>query len=189
MAPAQTPLDIISGMLRDAFGLDASVADDGAIHLEFDDDLKVALALSPDATDLVLYSVLGPAAGAQGLALITAALALNLHQVATRGGAIGLDTEHHTLVFSWRMAVAGTEPPQWLNGLEQFCLTTRSLHAQLQDALGELSEGELAALEDRAQRDPGLNEAGALEPQPDADASAWRSGADRPAAANLIIRG
>jgi hypothetical protein len=163
MTNIQTPLDLIAGMLRDAAGLDAGPGDDGAIHLQFDDELNVAVALSPDHADLVLYSVLGPATGRDGVVLITTALALNLHQVATRGGAIGLDTEHHTLVFSWRMRVAGTEPLQWMNAIEQFCITTRELHSQLRDAIGDLSEPELAALEERSRRESGLDETGTLE--------------------------
>lgn len=164
MAFSPTPLDLIAGMLRDTFGIDASLADDGAIHLQFDDELNVAIALSPDYTDLVLYSVLGAATGRNGIVLVTTALALNLHQVATRGGAIGLDTEHHTLVFSWRMRVAGTEPVQWVNAIEQFCITTRALHVQLGDTIAELSEPELAALEARARLEPGFDETGALDP-------------------------
>jgi hypothetical protein len=174
----QTPLDLISGMLREAAGIEAGAGDDGAIHLQFDDGLNLAIGLSPDHADLVLYSVLGPAADRDGVALITAALALNLHQVATRGGAIGLDTEHHTLVFSWRMRVSGTEPVQWMNAIEQFCITTRALHEQLKEAIGDLSEPELAALEERALRDRGFDEGGALESDPTTGQSGSDDGAD-----------
>jgi hypothetical protein len=163
MAPTPTPLDLIEQLLRDAFGINAPVADDGGIHLQFEVDLNVAIALSPDQADLVLYSVLGPAVGRRGIALVTAALALNLHQVATRGGAIGLDTDHHTLVFSWRMRLAGSEPPQWLSAIEQFCITTRELNVQLKEAIDPISESEWKALEDRARDAPELLEADALD--------------------------
>jgi hypothetical protein len=162
MAFSPTPLDLIASVLRDAFGIDANVGGDGAIHLQFEDELNVAIALSPDHADLVLYSVLGPAAGPSGIVLVTTALALNLHQLATRGGAIGLDTENQTLVFSWRMRVAASEPPQWLNAIEQFCITTRALHAQLKESIDALSEPELVALEERARHDPAFDESGAL---------------------------
>lgn len=151
MTPAAAPLDQIVDGLNQLFGADARIADDGVIHLQFDDGaLNVAIALSPDATDLVFYSHLAAINGAKGLALITAALALNLHQVATRGGAIGLDSENQVLIYSWRMGLAGGELAQWLSALDGFCITSRELVDQLRSAIDDFSEDELTAIERRA---------------------------------------
>ncbi|CAK0760910.1 hypothetical protein CCP4SC76_3400001 [Gammaproteobacteria bacterium] len=71
-----------------------------------------------------------------------AALTLNLHQEATRGGAIGMDPETQALVLSWRMPVAGIEPDQLIVALENFCETADSLRTSLDEFIGEFSDEE-----------------------------------------------
>lgn len=164
MATPTAPLELIAGLLNDAFGSGAQIAADGAIHLQFDGALNVAIAVSPDETDLVYYAVLGPADGGRGVIRMAAALALNLHQVATRGGAIGLDTNHQTLIFSWRMGLANSEPATWLAALDQFCATTRELHDALGEALADWSESALSTIESNAAREAGIDEASAFDP-------------------------
>jgi hypothetical protein len=165
MPLSASPLEQIVTGLNQLFDAGARIADDGVIHLQFDEgELNVAIAVSPDESDLVLYSHLAAITGGKGLALLTAALALNLHQVATRGGAIGLDSENQVLIFSWRMRLEGSELAQWLSALDQFCITSRELIAQMRAALDDFSEEELAAIEHRAARSPELEEDDALDP-------------------------
>lgn len=159
-----SPLEQIVEGLNQLFGSDARIADDGVIHLQFDDEeLNVAIAVSPDELDLVLYSHLASINGGKGLALMTAALTLNLHQVATRGGSIGLDGENQVLIFSWRMPLEGSELAQWLTALDQFCNTSRELITQMRFAIDDFYDEELSAIERRAARSPDLDEADELE--------------------------
>lgn len=159
-----SPLEQIVAGLNQLFDSDARIADDGVIHLQFDgEELNVAIAVSPDALDLVLYSHIASINGGKGLALMTAALTLNLHQVATRGGSIGLDSENQVLIFSWRMSLEGSELAQWLSALDQFCSTSRELIAQMRFAMDDFSDEELCAIERRASGSSDLDEAEALE--------------------------
>jgi len=165
MAPPASPLEQIVAGLNQLFGAGARIADDGVIHLQFDEGaLNVAIAVSPEESDLVLYSHLAAITGGKGLAVLTAAMALNLHQVATRGGAIGLDNENQVLIYSWRMRIEGSELAQWLSALDQFCITSRELIAQMRGAIDDFSEAEFAVLEQRAARSSELDEDDAIDP-------------------------
>lgn len=163
MALIPDPLNLFAGLLNEALQANAQLAEDGAIHLTFGDSRHLAIALSPDQHDLVFFSVLGSADGGRGIVRIAAAMRLNLHQVATRGGAIGLDSDNQTLVFSWRMPISNTEPPVWLAALDQFCATVLELHQALDDVLGDWSDADLSEVESRARRLSELDEGASLE--------------------------
>jgi hypothetical protein len=130
-----------------------------SLDLELPDGLPVSISLSPDGRDLVFYSGLQDMVVPSQVVLMAAALSLNLHQEATRGGAIGLDAQGGALVYSWRMP-AEAELEQVLGALDGFCATAMELAAKLQAELQEWPPQDLQRLERAA---AGLSDPGELE--------------------------
>ncbi len=124
------------------------------------DDLAVSVATSPDRQDLVFYSVLADLTRGRTVATLMTALSPNLHQEATRGGALALDPGSQTLVFSLRMPVGSTPVTDWMIALENFCETAEGVRSSLEDAIGEFSDAELREMDQRAAAEPGLSESG-----------------------------
>ncbi len=156
------PLTGLAALLDEAFNVGAKISDDGALHLRMADDLSISVATSPDRQDLVFYSVLADLTRGRTVATLMTALSLNLHQEATRGGALALDPGSQTLVFSWRMPVGSTPVTDWMIALENFCETAEGLRSSLEDAIGEFSDAELREMDQRAAAEPGLSESGPL---------------------------
>jgi hypothetical protein len=75
-----------------------------------------------------------------------AALGLNLHQEATRGGAIGLDAASQSLVYSWRLECATQDVEGLPQLLEDFCNTSATLLAALAQARQDFSPDEHRAM-------------------------------------------
>lgn len=136
-----------------------------SLDLELPDGLPVSISLSPDGRDLVFYSVLQDMVAPSQVVLMATALILNLHQEATRGGAIGLDAQGGALVYSWRLP-AHAELEQVLGGLDGFCATAQELAAKLQTELQEWPPQDLQRLERAAAglSDPGEVEGESLDP-------------------------
>lgn len=138
---------------------------DNSLDLELPEGLSVSVSLSPDGRDLVFYSVLQDMIVPSQVVLMATALSLNLHQEATRGGAIGLDSHGGALVYSWRMsAEAGLE--QVLGALDGFCATALELADKLQAELQAWPPQDLQRLERAAAglSDPGEGEGQSLDP-------------------------
>jgi hypothetical protein len=143
--------------LCQAYGWQLADGED-SIDLQLPEGLPVSVSLSPDGHDLVFYSALQEMVMPSQVVLLATALSLNLHQEATRGGAIGLDSQAGALVYSWRMP-ADTELEQVLAALDGFCTTALELAAQLQDELQTWAERDLQRLERAA---AGLSDPGEL---------------------------
>lgn len=150
-------LDRLRALLSQTYGWQLADQDD-SIDLELPEGLPVSVSLSPDGHDLVFYSALQDMVSPTHVVLLATALALNLHQEATRGGAIGLDSQGGALVYSWRMP-ADAQPEQVLRALDGFCATALELAGRLQEELQDWSSPDLQRLERAA---AGLSDPGDL---------------------------
>lgn len=156
------PLDLLVALLNEAYQTGARVADDGAVHLRMEDDLAVSVAASADERDLVFYAPLADLLRGRSVALMTAALGMNLHQELTRGGAIAVEPATQTLIYCWRMDAAEAEPERLAWGLENFCATAADLRLRLEEALADFTVEELADIDRRAAHDEALSEDASL---------------------------
>lgn len=77
-------LDRLRALLSQTYGWQLADQDD-SIDLELPEGLPVSVSLSPDGHDLVFYSALQDMVSPTHVVLLATALALNLHQEATRG--------------------------------------------------------------------------------------------------------
>lgn len=157
------PLTLLTLVLNEAFQTGAEISDDGALHLSMADDLSISVVNSPDGRDLVFYAPLADLLRGRSMVLMAAALAANLHQERTRGGAIGADMSSQELVFSWRMPTENVQPEQLVNALENFCNTAAELRTELHGSTAAFTDDELATIEQRATQDASLDEEGALD--------------------------
>jgi hypothetical protein len=157
------PLDLLAATLQEAYASDAKVAEDGGLHLRLADDLAVSVLATADRADLVFYAPLADLLGGRGVALMGAALAANLHQGMTRGGAMAVDLDTQTLLFNWRLVAPAPDPELLVGALENFCATALELRAHLQAEVGEFTQEEFEELQQRAAADDALDEPEALE--------------------------
>jgi|LauGreDrversion4_2_1035121.scaffolds.fasta_scaffold400659_2 hypothetical protein len=132
--------------LNRAYGTGAQVDADGVLHLAMQDGTPLAVCPSPDGRSMVFYASLAQLGGAADVALMIAALGLNLHQEATRGGAIGLDAASQSLVYSWRLECATQDVEGLPQLLEDFCNTSATLLAALAQARQDFSPDEHRAM-------------------------------------------
>lgn len=128
----------------------ARLSDEGALHLQLQEGLRVTVCASPDQADVVYHCPLFVLDKPGDVALMTAALEANLHQVATRGGAIGLDLIAGALVFSWRLPLPQADDETLLIALENFCATAQLLRERLGAVTDEFSARESDELQQRA---------------------------------------
>jgi hypothetical protein len=150
-------LNRLRSVLSQTYGWQLADQDD-SIDLELPEGLPVSVSLSPDGDDLVFYSALQEMVLPTQVVLMATALTLNLHQEATRGGAIGLDSQGGALVYSWRMS-ADAQTEQVLRALDSFCSTALELSGRLQEALQDWPLPDLQRLERAA---AGLSDPGDL---------------------------
>ena len=152
--------------LCQAYGWQLPDSDD-SIDLELPEGLGVSISATPDGRELVFYSALQEMVSPSQVVLLATALALNLHQEATRGGAIGLDSHAGALVYSWRMP-AEAELEQVMRALDAFCTTALELAGKLQAELQEWPRQDLQRLERAAAglSDPGEITADGLNSDP-----------------------
>ncbi|MEY4711929.1 MAG: Tir chaperone protein (CesT) family [Pseudomonadota bacterium] len=131
-------------VLNAEFG--AGLAQDGAgpVVVETGSGRIVSLAGSPDGVDLVLSSPLLGLEGPGDVIVLGAALACNLYQEETCGGAIGLDTHSQLLVLSWRIASERIDSQDLLVAFTNFCATADRLEQTLTQVLAEFSGAERA---------------------------------------------
>ncbi|MFD0667353.1 CesT family type III secretion system chaperone [Ramlibacter sp. MAHUQ-53] len=139
----------IAQLLNEGFGTGASVTEDGVLHLQAHDGVAVAVSRSPDGEDLVLYAALAVLEGPRDVVRMVTALAFNLHQQETHGGAIGLDLGTRTLVYSWRRPIEGCSDELALRAVAGFCDAASSLAARLAECVAEFDGDELDELERR----------------------------------------
>lgn len=152
------PLELLVALLNETYQTGARIADDGGVHLRMDDDLAVSVAASADGRDLVFYAPLADLLRGRSVALMTAALSMNLHQDLTRGGAIAVEPATQTLLYCWRMDAAAPDPERLAWGLENFCGTAADLRLRLDEALADFTVDELAEIDRRAAHDEALSE-------------------------------
>jgi hypothetical protein len=110
------------------------------------DGTPLAVCPSPDGRSMVFYASLAQLGGTADVALMLAALGLNLHQETTRGGAIGLDAASQSLVYSWRVECATQDFEGLPQLLEDFCNTSATLLAALAQARHDFSPVEHQAM-------------------------------------------
>ena len=155
---AYTPLELLTEALNQAYATGATLSQDGALHLQMQDGLTVSIAASPDMHDLVFYTPMTDLLQGRSVALMTAALATNLHQDLTRGGAMAVDLASQTLVFNWRMNVNNAQIDDLVGALENFCVTATELRAHLETQVSAFSDEELEEIDHRAVLDDALTE-------------------------------
>jgi hypothetical protein len=107
---------------------------DGSLHLRMADETPIVISQSPDGMDIVLHSTLEVMDRPRDAVLMMTALALNLHQEHTGGGAIGMDLDSQALVYSMRVPAGGTDPATLALLLEQFCSRAPILRQQIEAA-------------------------------------------------------
>ena len=132
--------------LNQAYGTGAQVDAEGVLHLVMQDGTPLAVCPSPDGRSVVFYVSLAQLGGAADVTLMIAALGLNLHQEATRGGAIGLDVASQSLVYSWRTHGAVQDLEGLPQLLEDFCNTSATLLGALAQARLDFNPDELQAM-------------------------------------------
>ncbi len=132
--------------LNQAYGTGAQVDAEGVLHLVMQDGTPLAVCTSPDGRSVVFYASLAQLGGAADVAPMIAALGLNLHQEATRGGAIGLDVASQSLVYSWRTHGAVRDLEGLPQLLEDFCNTSATLLGALAQARLDFSPDERQAM-------------------------------------------
>ncbi|MEJ7930106.1 CesT family type III secretion system chaperone [Ramlibacter sp. AN1015] len=143
-------LQPLADALASTFGSEFRIADDGALHLATQDGRTISAGCSPDGQDIVFHSVLAVLDGPHDLVRMTAALACNLHQEQTCGGAIGLDVTSGALVFSWRIPGADASEALLMTSLDGYCATVEALANRLDEAEAALSPEEAVALAQRS---------------------------------------
>lgn len=158
MSSTVNPVDVLAALLNQEFDSGVAVSDDGVLYLELQEGRTLAVSCPGEGHELVFYSALAVLTGHRDVVLMMAALACNLHQELTHGGAIGLDLENQSLVFSWRMPSEGATPETLLIALENFCATLDRLVEQLDEAQGEFTIEEMTQIERRARADEDLKE-------------------------------
>jgi hypothetical protein len=132
--------------LNQAYDTGAQVDAEGVLHLAMQDGTPLAVCPSPDGRSMVFYASLAQLGGTANVALMIAALGLNLHQEATRGGAIGLDLASQSLVYSWRVDGATGDLEGLPQLLEEFCNTAVNLLGALTQARQDFSPDEHQAM-------------------------------------------
>ena len=164
MADTSSPdaLELLAATLAAAYSIDARLAVDGGLHLQLQDDLAVSILATADRADLVFYAPLADLVGGRGVALMGAALAANLHQGMTHGGALAIDQATHTLLFNWRWSEPVPDPERLIGALENFCATALELRAHLRAEVGEFTEEEFEEMQRRAAEDEAWAESGDL---------------------------
>ncbi len=133
----------LAQLLNEGFGTDAAVTPEGVLHLRTQDGLAVAASLSPDGQDLVFHAALAALDGPRDVVRLVTALACNLHQEDTRGGAIGLDLGTLTLVYCWRRPAAACGDEVALRALASFCDTAELLARRLAESVADFDTGEM----------------------------------------------
>lgn len=144
-ANSDNKLELLRAVLTQAYGWELAGAQD-SIDLVLPEGLPVSVSLSSDGAQWVFYSVLQTMVSASDVVLLAAALSLNLHQEATRGGAIGLDADAAALVYSLRLPLE-TDISQLLGALDEFCGVALELSDRLQAQLDEMPESERQRLQ------------------------------------------
>lgn len=144
----------LCAVLNEAYALNASV-DGQALHLLLPDHTAVSVVVPPGDLEAVLYSPLRTIDSMRDVVLLAAALTLNLHQQSTRGGAIGLDAESNTLVYSWRTAMNPALDPaeevgRLVSALDDFCGVVLDLKQALDDQVALLTPEERQEIEEQA---------------------------------------
>ncbi|MFD0667372.1 CesT family type III secretion system chaperone [Ramlibacter sp. MAHUQ-53] len=141
MSETATPVDLLAALLNETLAAGVRVADDGNLYLELGDGQGVVVSPSPDGEDIVLHCALAMLGSTADAGLMTAALACNLHQAQTRGGAIGLDPDAQLLVFSWRLPTRTLDSPDDLLALlDGFCATAGELSGRLEEAAARVAD-------------------------------------------------
>lgn len=165
MLPTTTAVALsqLADCLAEALLPDVRVDADGSLKLELDDGTPLAVSPSPDGEQLVFHAALARLSGPRDVLAMMAALACNLHQEETGGGAIGLDTESLALVLSWRRSAAQAGGQELVADLAQFAALALRLKARLEEALGSFSPQDLEEIERRVQGDPVLSTTGPLD--------------------------
>jgi hypothetical protein len=157
------PLELLTEALNQAYATGAQVGADGALHLQMEEGLAVSIAASPDQQDLVFYTHMADLLQGRSVALMAAALAANLHQDLTRGGAMAVDLASQTLFFNWRMGVQNRSIEDLVGALENFCVTSTELRDHLAQAVSTFSDEQLDEMDRRAKLDEALTEPMALD--------------------------
>jgi Tir chaperone protein (CesT) family len=145
-------LEFSAGVVPDAWG---------ALHLWIGTDRQVVISSSPDQSDLVFSTPLIELDRPTDTVLFTAALACNLHQETTRGGAIGLDPECQALTYSWRLPAERADPAMLLVCLHNFSETADKLADDIRansDALTPEEREQIEEALDRSASTPSLSE-------------------------------
>jgi hypothetical protein len=141
MQEADAPLAALCDLINRECQAGLSPDQDGSLHLRMADDTPVAVSQSPDGMDIIFHSTLAVMDRPRDAVLMMAALALNLHQEQTGGGAVGLDLDSQALVYSLRVA-GGPDTQALALQLEQFCSCAQHLRRELEGAGQALSPGD-----------------------------------------------
>lgn len=134
MSDAESPLAALCDLINRECQAGLTPDGDGSLHLRMADQTPVAISQSPDGIDIVFHSALAVMDRPRDAILMMAALALNLHQEQTGGGAIGLDLDSQALVYSMRVPAGGTDAATLALLLEQFCSRAPGLRQQIEAA-------------------------------------------------------
>ena len=145
-------LEKFSEILNAEFSAGVSPDTWGALHLRIGSDRQLSISPSPDQNDLVFSTVLLELDRPTDTVMFTAALACNLHQEKTCGGAVGLDAEHQALVYSWRVPTDQVDPAMLLVCLHNFSETADSLAQDIRTASEELTPEERDQIEQALDR-------------------------------------
>lgn len=118
--------------VNERLGTEFQVGDDGRLTLEFEGGTRIGAELDVAREYYTLYAPVLTLQGTADLPSLAEALRLNLYQVETDGGTIGLDAVFGVLVYSKRLATASTNGEVFAVQLENFVGWTERLSRHLE---------------------------------------------------------
>lgn len=150
MSPTAYALQGFAAALNAEFSAGLAMDGVGPLAVEVNGDRSVSIAASPDGHDLVLCSPLLVLDRPGDVVVLAAALACNLYQEDTAGGAVGLDTDSQWLVLSWRLAADRHDSRDLLVAFNNFCATADQLAKTLANAIADFPVSERERIDRRA---------------------------------------
>lgn len=154
MSRARHLLEVFVALLNAETGANVMCDSGGALNLLLESGRSVHIEPSPDERDLVFASPLHFLDDPRDLVMLGGALAMNLYQQETWGGAIGLDPLNEALILSWRLSVESSNSHDLVIALANFCQLADTLSRSLVEIAEASSKGDAGLLGGEFDNDP-----------------------------------
>ena len=165
--------------INEKLGTSFDVGEDGRLGVAFGNGVNAGVEIASEGDHYTIYCPIMVLDAPQDLGVVLAALKMNLYQIETYGGVLGLDTFLGALVYSVRHPLAGSEAETLAGHLDRFSVAAEGIRMRLKERGGEefdsldWTRSDLAALVDEPGDEETIGEdssstAGAAESAPHA---------------------